>query len=219
MPEDRGARIERLFPLVRIVARQVLQMVPGSDIDDLIGDGSVGLIRAVDTYDAGRGASLERYARHVMVGAMLNGLRKRDPVSERSRRLIREVERERYTYAQTHGVMPTTAELERDRSGFARANLAVYSYMPLSLDAPMPPGTRFAKVDNDPADLVAEIDECERLEQAIEALPKRERTVIKLHYQREQPLRCIAQTMSVSSQRASQLHLAGLGRLRKATLR
>ena len=61
-------------------------MARGADRDDLLGDGALGLIRAVDTYDPLRGATLEAYARKLIAGAMLNGLRKLDPVSERVRR-------------------------------------------------------------------------------------------------------------------------------------
>ena len=43
---DREERIRRMFPLVKRIARRVKRMVPGFDVEDLIGDGSVGLIRA-----------------------------------------------------------------------------------------------------------------------------------------------------------------------------
>ena len=216
MTEDRAQTIVRFFPLVRLLARRVTTMVPGADMDDLIGDGSIGLIRAVDTYNAVRGASLERYVRHIVTGAMLNGLRKRDPVSERARRTIREVERERFEIAQHRGEMPSVAEMERKRSSYARANLAVVRYTPLSLDAPLPPGTRLLDVGANPADVVVAQSEREHVALAIAALPARERRVIELHYRHEQPLRCVAETLAVSSQRASQLHLAALGRLRRA---
>lgn len=215
MREDRTATMCKFFPGVRLLARQVMRMVPGAELDELIGDGALGLIRAVDTYDPSRGATLERYVRRVVIGAMLNGLRKRDPVSERARRTIREVESERFAHAQKYGELPSIGEMERKRAAFARANLAVLRYTPLSLDGPLPPGTRFADVGVDPADAVVERSEREEVANAVASLPPRERKVIELHYQHAQPLRCIARTLSVSAQRASQLHLTALGRLRK----
>ena len=219
MVENRAETIVRLFPLVRGLARRVLTMVAGAEIDDLIGDGCIGLIRAVDTYDAARGATLERYVRHIVTGAMLNGLRKRDPVSERARRTIREVERERYELAQARGEMPSVAEMERKRRAFARANTAVLRYTPLSLDSPLPPGMRYLDVGCNPSDIVVEQSERTKVAQAVAALPPRERRVIDLHYGQQQPLRCIAAMLAVSPQRASQLHLAALARLRKVQLR
>ena len=83
MSDDRERRIRELFPLVKRIARRVRRLIAGAELDDLVGEGSIGLIRAVDTFDPTRGVSIERYAARVIAGAMLNGLRKLDPVSER----------------------------------------------------------------------------------------------------------------------------------------
>jgi len=40
--EDREDAIARLLPLVRRIARRIARLVPGTDLDDLIGDGCVG---------------------------------------------------------------------------------------------------------------------------------------------------------------------------------
>jgi RNA polymerase sigma factor for flagellar operon FliA len=216
--EDRATRIVRLFPLVRRLAYQVRVMVPGAEFDDLVGDGTIGLIRAVDTYEHARGASLERYVRQVVIGAMLNGLRKRDPVSERARRTLRRADGEVNIFAHEHGRMPTSAELEVRCQGVLRARQAVHAHTPLSLDAPLPTGTRILEVGNDPAQLIMGAAERAELDGAVEELPARERRLIKLHYTNEIPLRRIGTCMSVSPQRASQLHLAALARLRKKLL-
>ena len=78
---DREERIRRMFPLVKRIARRVKRMVPGFDVEDLIGDGSVGLIRAVHSFDATRGPTAMQYAQRLIAGAMLNGIRRMDPVS------------------------------------------------------------------------------------------------------------------------------------------
>src|SRR5665213_3619587 len=111
--DEREATIRSLLPLVRTMARRVARVVRAADLDDLIGDGSVGLIRAVDAFDPARGASLETYVRRVVLGAMLNGLRRLDPVSERARRALREAERLRLALAQDRGSLPTLGEMER----------------------------------------------------------------------------------------------------------
>jgi RNA polymerase sigma factor (sigma-70 family) len=113
MSETREERIARLLPLVRRIARRISLVARGADRDDLLGDGALGLIRAVDTYDPLRGATLEAYARKLIAGAMLNGLRKLDPVSERVRRTLRRAEERRFALAQERCTLPTLAELER----------------------------------------------------------------------------------------------------------
>jgi RNA polymerase sigma factor (sigma-70 family) len=134
MHDDREAAIRALLPLVRRLARRVHRMVSGSELDDLVGDGSVGLIRAVDAFDPERGIPLDQYAKKVVLGAMLNGMRRLDPVSERVRRTIRIAERERYASAYRDGRLPTPGEMERIFPELARARAHVFRYTLLSLD-------------------------------------------------------------------------------------
>jgi RNA polymerase sigma factor (sigma-70 family) len=122
--DEREARIRELLPLVKRIARRLKRLAPGFDLDDLIGDGSLGLIRAVDSYDPSRGSSLKHFARHSIAGAMLNGIRRMDPVSERARRAVRDCENDRYAIAAERGDVPTLAEMDRRHPSYARASLA-----------------------------------------------------------------------------------------------
>ena len=92
-------------------------MVPSLDVDDLVGDGSIGLIRAVDSFDPLRGPQLDDYARRLIVGAMLNGIRRMDPVSERARRIVRDGENRRYALA---AARRRGSERERDGAALPR---------------------------------------------------------------------------------------------------
>lgn len=211
----REATIRALLPLVKKIARRVKRLVPGFDLDDLIGDGSVGLIRAVDSYDPTRGPSLQQYAHRLIVGSMLNGIRRMDPVSERARRLVRESENERYTIAALRGEVPTVAEMEAHRPGYVRALAATHCGQPLSLDAPLPLGeTLSGDWSGDPARIYERRSRSAALAGSIAALPKRQRAVVVEHYFGDASLRAIGRAMAISPQRASQLHLAAIARLR-----
>ena len=215
--DTRERTIYALFPLVKRIARRVQRIVPGSDIDDLVGEGCVGLIRAVDTFDSSRGPTLEQYASRVIAGAMLNGVRRLDPVSERVRREIREAERERYSLAAKAGALPTQREMEQRRPSLRRATLHAYRYAPLSLDTPLPQGERLAgDWHADPATIATERGEREGMRAALDRLPVRQRHVLTLHYFDEKSLHQIGRVLQISPQRASQLHLAALRNLRKA---
>ncbi len=212
---DREATIRRLFPLVRQTARRVARVLRAADVDDLIGDGSLGLIRAVDTFDAERGTTLELYARRLIVGAMLNGLRRLDPVSERVRRTLRRAEERRLELAQRRGTLPSLAELERDDAQLRRARIVAYRQAALSLDAPLLGGESVLRdVAIDPAQQVAERAKRREIAEALALLPERQRRILALHYGHELSLHAISSKMSVSPQRVSQLHLSALARLR-----
>jgi RNA polymerase sigma factor for flagellar operon FliA len=194
-------------------------MVPGFDLDDLIGDGSVGLIRAVDSYDPSRGPSLEHYASRLIAGAMLNGIRRMDPVSERSRRTVREGEAQRYAIALERGRVPTIDEMDDVHPGYARAMLAAHRGQPLSLDTPLPDGESLAGDWNaDPACIVERRRRNAELNAMVDRLPERQRSVVLDHYFSERSLRSIGKKLAISAQRASQLHVAAIARLRRETI-
>ena len=140
--DAREATIRALLPIVRAVARRIQRMVPGADMDDLIGDGSIGLIRAVDAFDPVRGIPLEQYARKIVLGAMLNGMRRLDPVSERVRRRVRHAENARFALAHQLGTVPTMQALAARDPALARARVDAHRSVPLSLDATLPLGER-----------------------------------------------------------------------------
>ncbi|MGB6986940.1 MAG: sigma-70 family RNA polymerase sigma factor [Candidatus Aquilonibacter sp.] len=212
---EREERIRALLPLVRKIARRISRLVP-CDYDDLVGDGSIGLIRAVDNFDPSRGTSLEHYARHLISGAMLNGIRRMDPVSERTRRAMRDGEVERYQLAGERGSIPSMNEMEARRPGFIRASAAATLGVPLSLDRPLPEGERLQRDwSNDPAALIEARTACDFIEAAVDALPARQRQVIREHYFGAWSLREVGRRMQISPQRASQLHIVAMRKLRK----
>lgn len=214
--EQRESQIRLLFPLVKRIARRVHRLIPGSDPDDLVGEGSLGLIRAVDSFDPERGPSLEQYAARIIAGAMLNGLRRLDPVSERVRREVREAERERYELATRLGAMPTQPQMEQRRPALRRAATHAYRYTPLSLDGPLPAGERLSgDWDADPGAIAAQRCDRDRVRAALHRLPARQRHVLTMHYFRGKSLHQIGEMLAISPQRASQLHLAALKNLRK----
>jgi RNA polymerase sigma factor for flagellar operon FliA len=215
---EREERVRSLMPLTRKLARRLKRLVRNLDADDLVGDGCVGLIRAVDSFDPQRGPRLDEYARRLIVGAMLNGIRRMDPVSERARRTVRDGENQRYAIAAARGDVPNGQEMERHCPGYRRALAAAYRGQPLSLDAPLPIGESLSgDWSDDPGRIVA--DRCERawLAELISGLPPRQRRVVVLHYFNGKSLRAVGKQLAISPQRASQLHISAIAGLKRQT--
>ena len=134
-------------------------------------------------YDPARGVPIERYAYHVISGAMLNGLRRMDPISERIRRHLRRAEERRFTVAQERGELPTYAELEKSDPGLRRARTMVHRHVPLSLDAP--PSEGFREGGDwlaDPSLVTIGEQRTRELFEAIALLPERQRRIVMMHY-------------------------------------
>lgn len=87
-PAARHELIERHLPLVRRVARRFA----GHDepLEDLVQIGTIGLIKAVDRYDAGRGVDLGAYATPAITGEIRHHLRDRSAPVRVPRRLQEE---------------------------------------------------------------------------------------------------------------------------------
>ena len=212
--DEREAIVVQMFPVVRAIAGRVARICRLTDEDDLIGDGALGLVRAVDNYDPRRGASLNQYVRHIILGSILNGLRRKDPVSERARRRVREGERLR-THRQMHGVDLSDREIDASLPGFARARAQVESGVPLSLDVTLPLKLRVrADWNTDPARVYEITARRSMVRGAVQMLPKRQREIVEQHYFAERTLRTISERMAVTPQRVSQLHCAALAKLR-----
>jgi RNA polymerase sigma factor for flagellar operon FliA len=214
---DRDAVAQQLFPLVRRLATRVSFTVNSAvDVDDLIGDGALGLLRAIDTFDPSYGTSLEQYVRRLALGAMLNGLRRIDPVSERARRAIRVADRERFERANADGRLQTFGELERADPKLQRARAAAHMYALRSIDAPTAEADLLADWRDEPSAKVVMSSIRRELREAIALLPPRQREVVSLHYYGELSLHAIGRKIGLSAQRVSQIHLTAIAKLRAA---
>ena len=74
--------VQRYMPLVRSIARRVSFKLPKHyDLEDLVSDGVVGLLAAIDRFDTSRGVKFETFATYYIKGSILDNLPKL-PVSQ-----------------------------------------------------------------------------------------------------------------------------------------
>ena len=72
---EREALLRRHLPLVHRLARRHHTMAPAVDLDDLISWGAMGLLAAVERFDAARDTLFSTYAGFRIRGAILDQLR------------------------------------------------------------------------------------------------------------------------------------------------
>lgn len=212
---EREARILRLVPIVRPIALAARRRVRRVELDDLIGDGYLGLIAAVDTFDPGRGMSLERFARRKILYAMLDGVRRADRVPLLARRVLLSAEHDRYAFAVSVGRMPSSLEFERRHPKLRSALCSAQLRRPLSIDAAVPIET-LMPIDwkADPARLLCVAETDTVLRTAIGRLPQRHREVLGLYYG-GQRLEDLAKRYSLTKQRVAQLRDHAIATLRR----
>lgn len=75
----RNRLASRHFGLVWSVAQKLRgQTHPNIDVDDLVSDGALGLLRAAERFDPSRSVPFQSFALPIIRGAMLDGLRRRN---------------------------------------------------------------------------------------------------------------------------------------------
>jgi RNA polymerase sigma factor for flagellar operon FliA len=214
--------------LVKRLAFQLMAKLPASvQADDLIQNGMIGLLDALNRFEEGLGAQFETYAVQRIRGAMLDGLRENDWVPRGVRREMRRVEEAIHRLEHEHGRPPSEGELAgalgmpiaeyQKLLHEARGHQLIYledladdhdeSYLDRNCAGP---------ALTDPLALLEDLDMRRELMAGIEALPEREKTVMALYYDEELNLKEIGEILGVTESRICQLHSQAVARLRVA---
>ena len=77
---EREQTILAHMPQVEMLARRFCRRCPQVELDDLISVGTVGLIQAVDRFDAARNFKVKTFVEYRIKGAFLDYLRQIDPL-------------------------------------------------------------------------------------------------------------------------------------------
>jgi RNA polymerase sigma factor FliA len=224
--EVREQLILEHLPQVKLIARRIHERLPGSvSLDDLISTGVIGLIAAIDRYDATHDVKLKTYAEYKIRGAILDSLRGLDWAPRQQRRRAKLIESAIASLEQRHQRTPAEDEIA------AHLGLSVAEYQTwlsevrgLTLGSLENAGTEeegcdllryLADKDEHWPSQIVERAELERiLAEAIEKMPKLERTVLALYYYEEMTLREIAKIVDLHESRISQLKSQAVLRLR-----
>lgn len=220
--------IEQYLPLVDYVTNRMAIGLPKNVIkDDLASNGVMGLIDAIEKFDYMRGLQFETYASWRIRGSIIDGLRQGDWVPRSVREKAKRVE-EAYQHLEQQYLRSVTDSeisnyLQVSEKDFINMLQDIAVTTVCSLEDPIreeESETRMSLLVDDkaknPEHKVHEFYLKESLIKGIERLTEKERTVVSLFYYEELSLSEIAEVMSLSPSRISQLHSKAILRLRGA---
>jgi RNA polymerase sigma factor FliA len=213
-PALRNRLVLQYAPLVKYVAGRVRSGLPASvDQNDLISDGVVGLMEAVERFDPERGLPFQAYAVTRIRGAMLDALRQQAWVPRLVRDRIREVERAYDTLQDRLNRTPTEAEVAREMGTTVAALREIYAKMSYTSatavedlmipDEAAPPGQALED------DAVRQM-----LVGHVRQLRERDQIIIAMYYYEGFTLAEIGAALGVTESRISQLHTRAMLALR-----
>jgi len=224
---------EHISLVHHIVGRIGARLPESVERDDLVSAGILGLMKAVDRYDASRGAKLATYASSVIRGEIMEALRSKDWAPRSVRRKARDVAKAASRLEYELGRPPTETEIAAslgiDIDDYYRLLEETSAATLFSLEEALAADDderTFEAADvnpfgefGDPATQFEEDDVKRVLVGAVARLPEREKQVVALYYQEDLTLREIGQVLGVTESRVCQIHGQAIGRLRGIAMR
>jgi RNA polymerase sigma factor for flagellar operon FliA len=225
---ERDLLLMEHLPTVRYLARRIHERLPQHvELDDLVSAGIVGLIDAFSKFDHTKKVQFKSYAQFRIRGAILDSLRTLDWSPRELRRKGRAVEEAIRSVTQRVGRAPSEQEIAKEME----LTLAEYQLLlgdlkgleigSLHIERSEDSGDEeLAYIPGSPEDdplfrcLKGELKQ--RLADAIEDLPEKERMVLTLYYYEELTMKEIGVTLGVVESRVSQIHSSAVLRLRTA---
>lgn len=225
-PEARKALIEQYLPLVHYVANRMSIGMPNYITqDDLSSYGIMGLMDAIEKFDIERGLQFETYANWRIRGAIIDGLRQGDWVPRSIREKAKKIE-EAYQHLEQQLLrsasdleMSTYLEISEDefQSMLQEISITTVSSLEETINEEETE-TRLSMLIDDqakkPEEVVDEHFIKASLTDAIDRLTEKERIVVSLYYYEDLSLSEIAEVLSLTPSRISQLHSKAILRLR-----
>ncbi|OFA06680.1 sigma-70 family RNA polymerase sigma factor [Duganella sp. HH101] len=213
-PQLRERLVSLYLPFARMMAARMygLRTHANVEFDDYLQYGRVGLLEAIERYDASRGFKFETYAASRINGAILSGMEAYSEVHEQVAARRRAVQARLASLAEPQRAQGAPADL----FGYL-AELAVGLAVGFALeDSGMYQAPEQEAHYRDHTYDGVELKQLrERIKALLDGLPGKHKQVVSYHYLQQLPFHEIAEMMQLTKGRIAQLHKEALLKLRE----
>ena len=190
-------------------------------LDDMVNQGIIALIDAVEKFDPDMGNKFETFASLKIKGAIIDFMRKQDWVPRNQRNLSKELDEVYNQFYAENGYEPSKQDMadrmkvslsHLDKILQQRHNAIILSYEEAineKMMTAMPLIINESDKDSPEAGLLYE-ELKDKLMEAIDQLNEKEHLVISLYYYESLKLKEIAEVLEITESRVSQIHSAAI---------
>lgn len=191
------AMVDYYTPFVQRVAREIYRRLPSGATtapDDLVSDGLIGLLHAIQNFKPGRGAKFSTYAYYRIKGSMLDSLRQAPLLS---------FPRSYFAKNRAQQNCPIENDVTESEGIIPLTVLGIHEVESDVVDSELSPLQALIKAET-----------TESIRSALERLSKIERAIIQLRYIEDLTLRQIARELGISRQTVLNISIRVERRLR-----
>ncbi len=220
--------VMRYIYLVKSIALQMRDIYMSfSQVDDIINEGVIAIMSAVDKFDLDKNVKFETYISKRIKGMIVDLARKQDWVPRSTRKSTRDIEDAVTTLYNKHGYYPSVQEVtdylhitpEKYQETMRKA--ALFNILSLDMVLAEAQGNELGvkppqgEISEQPEERFLKRELSEALAEGVGQLKENEQLVISLYYIDELNMRQIAEVLEVSEPRISQIHANAIKKLKK----
>lgn len=217
IPVEKGAQnyeklVEQYLPFATSVANKVSRALPSeADYDDILCNARLGLLEAAQRFDSRFNVDFKTFAYYRIKGAIYDGLRKTGWIPRSLYNKIKfDREANEHMMTLTERITRSTDVIKGDVDAIYDTVNSLASIYVMSLD-----GMEDFEVEDESAkkeiEHKAEFQKIkEKMRDAIEALPDKERKLVKMYYFQNKTLQEIGDRLNLSKSWTSRLHARAL---------
>ena len=196
-------------------------------MDDIVNEGLIALLDAVEKFDVEKRVKFETYASIKVRGAMIDYIRKQDCFPRRLKRIAKNISEAENTLSHQLGRNPTDQEIadymevglpeyEKMQTETCVLNMLSFEEMIYEKGVENIQISQAGDSIHGPEQVVAEKELQTVLANDIGQLNEKEQIVISLYYKEQLKIKEISNVMGISDSRVSQIHSSALRKLKKS---
>jgi RNA polymerase sigma factor (sigma-70 family) len=212
---DESARKELILvylPLVKVWAKRISRAASWANSEDLMQDGAIGLMKAIERFDSGRGVAFKYFAGSYIRGAILDSSELTHDLARQQEEICRKIKRADAELTNTLKRNPTSEEVA-EKTGLSVEKIqAAIDEMGIAFAGAFPDSEDWSAENRVEA---AQAETTILIQDALSQLNEREASIVVYYYLEDQTAQEIAERLGLTVSNVTKIRQRAITKLRK----